>query len=128
MEEEVIIEESKKEDIKCCNHNKNTKLGIVVGALTGTLYLMAIIAYLLIGFLAGIWHPSWLVFLAPIVISSFITSIGEKDANKFCYPVFVVIMYILFSSLYGLWHPLWVLFITIPLYYSFINLVRKARK
>lgn len=127
-EKEVIIEENKSEEKKCCAHKENTKLNIFVGALTGTLYLVAIIAYLLIGFLAGIWHPSWLVFLAPLVISSFISAIGNKSANRFNYPIFVVCVYILFSSLYGLWHPLWVLFITIPLYYSFINLIKKARQ
>ena len=128
MEEKVIIEDGKQTEDNCGANKENNKLSIVTSALTGTLYLVAIIAYLLVGFLAGIWHPTWLVFLAPIVISSVITAIGDRDANKFCYPVFVVIVYVLFSSLYGLWHPLWVLFITIPLYYSFVKLIRTVRK
>lgn len=73
-------------------------------------------------------HPTWVVLLAPIVISSLVMAIGKKKAQRFNYPLLVVIVYVLFGSLYGLWHPLWVLFITVPLYYSFIKLIKELRK
>lgn len=126
-EVEIEIDENKKEE-DVCNHNKPSKLEIVCGLLTGILFIFAIIAYLLIGFLLKVWHPTWVVFLAPIVISSLVMAIGKKKAKKFNYPLFVVMIYILFSSLYGLWHPLWVLFITVPLYYSFIKLIKELKK
>jgi len=116
------IVEEQKESVK-----KEKKIMIVSSSLTGILYLIAIIAYILIGYLANVWHPTWVVFLAPIIISSLVVAIWEKDANKFCYPVFVVAVYILFSSLFGLWHPLWVVFITIPLYYSLLNSKNKLK-
>lgn len=122
-EKEEII----KEDV-CEKAKQNSKLAIITSGLTSILYLVSIIAYLLIGFLAGVWHPTWVIFFAPIVISSLVLAIGKKNAKKFCYPVFVVAVYVLFGSLFGLWHPLWVLFITIPLYYSLISFVRKLKK
>lgn len=129
MKTEVEIEiddEQNKEEF--CEHRKPTKLEIVSGLVAGILFIVAIIAYLLIGFLTSMWHPTWVVFFAPVIISSLIVAIGKKKAKKFSYPLLVVAIYVLFSSLYGLWHPLWVLFITIPLYYSFIKLIKELRK
>ena len=75
-EVEIDIDEDEiKENI--CGHEKPTKLEIICGLLTGTLFIVAIITYLLIGFLAGAWHPAWVVFLAPIVISSLVIEAGK---------------------------------------------------
>ena len=128
MKAEVEIEVE--EEAKDCDskHQKPTKLEIVCGLLTGILFCLAIITYLLVGFLVGVWHPTWVVFLLPIVISSLVMAIGKKSAKKFNYPLLVVFVYVLFSSLFGLWHPLWVLFITIPLYYSFIKFFKELNK
>lgn len=128
MSKEEIVEEKidGKDFVK--NIKENSRLVVITSGLTSMLYLVSIIAYLLIGFLANIWHPTWVIFFAPIIISSLVLAIGKKNAKKFCYPVFVVAVYVLFGSLFTLWHPLWVLFITIPLYYSFISFVRKLKK
>ena len=121
METEVEINEN-----SACEH-KTTKFDAVCGLVTCTLFLLATIAYLLVGFLLGIWHPTWVVFMAPIVISSLIVAIGKKNASDFNYPVFVVMIYVLFGFLYNLWHPLWVVFITIPMYYSFIKFIKEIK-
>ena len=128
MKTEVEIDvktQDKTENV--CKHEKPTKLEIICGLLSGILFLIAIIAYLLIGFLTNIWHPTWIMFFAPIVISSLVMAIGKKKAKKFNYPFFIVMIYVLFSSLFNLWHPLWVLFITIPLYYSFLKLIKELK-
>ena len=127
MKTEVEIDEDEIKE-NACEHRKPTKLEIVCGLLTGILFIVAIIAYLLIGFLLNAWHPTWVIFFAPIVISSLVMAIGKKKAKKFNYPLFVVMIYVLFSSLFGLWHPLWVLFITVPLYYSFIKFIKELKK
>ena len=128
-EVEIEIEDKERdEDEDFEEHRKPSKLEIVGGLVAGTLFIVAIIAYLLVGFLIGMWHPTWVMFFAPIVISSLIVAIGKKKPYDFNYPLLVVAMYVLFSSLFGLWHPLWVLFITIPLYYSFIKLIKEIRK
>ena len=128
MEEEIFIKEEKEEKNIFQKVKQTSKLAVITSGLTSILYLVSIIAYLLIGFLTGVWHPTWVIFFAPIIISSFVLAIGKKNAKKFCYPVFVVAVYVLFGSLFTLWHPLWVLFITIPLYYSLISFARKLKK
>ena len=115
--EEKFVEEQKEVD----DSRASKKLIIITSSLTGGLCFLSIIAYLLIGFLMHIWHPSWVIFFAPIIISSLVVAIGEKNAKAFCFPVLVVAVYVLFSSLYGLWHPLWVLFLTIPAYYALFS-------
>ena len=96
----------------------------IVGGITGALFLLATIAFLLVGFLTGIWHPTWALFLIPIVIESIIKAVLRKSPVKFAYPVLVVIIFIVFGSIYGIWHPLWVIFITIPVFYSIANLFK----
>ena len=114
---------------KCCEDKRNNrKLNLIATGVAILLYFVAIIAFLLIGFFTDIWHPTWLVFLAPIFISSIITAIGYKNANYFNYPILVVGSYILFGTLFDIWHPLWVLFITIPLYYMTIDFITKICK
>lgn len=126
MEEKEIFVEEKEEIVN--KVKKHSRLMVITSGLTSILYLVSIIAYLLIGFLTGVWHPTWVIFFAPIIISSLVLAIGKKNAKKFCYPVFVVAVYVLFGSLFTLWHPLWVLFITIPLYYSLISFVEKLKR
>ena len=125
METEVEIDEV--DDNKTCENRKPTKFETICGLLTIILLVLATIAYLLVGFLLDIWHPSWIIFGAPIVISSLIVAIGKKKASDFNYPVFVVMIYVLFGSLYNLWHPLWVVFITIPIYYLLIKFVKELK-
>lgn len=101
------------------------KQRIVVGSVTGSLYLLATIAFLLIGFLAHVWNPTWLVFFVPIIIDSLIRAIIKGNPSTFNYPVFVTAMFLLFGTLYGIWHPLWVIFLTIPAYYSIVGIFKR---
>ncbi len=105
----------------CCTREVHRKSVIVVSSVTGALYLLATVAFLLIGFLTHVWHPTWVLFLAPIVIGSLISAIQHKNANRFNYPVFMVVLFMIFGTLFNIWHPLWVLFVTIPAYYAIIN-------
>lgn len=47
---------------------------------TGIVALVCIIAFILIGFLAGIWHPTWLIFFA-VPISGVIVKMFAKGAD-----------------------------------------------
>ena len=112
-------EKMQKDD--CCTREVHRKSVIVVSSVTGALYLLATVAFLLIGFLTHVWHPTWVLFLAPIVIGSLISAIQHKNANRFNYPVFMVVLFMVFGTLFDIWHPLWILFVTIPAYYAIIN-------
>ncbi len=59
----------------------------IMGGIAGTLALVTVLAYLLCGFLGGLWHPMWLLFvgfgvlcgISAIVIDAVI---GVTDTQK----------------------------------------------
>lgn len=85
-----------------------------------------IIAYVIIGLVTNIWHPTWLmVFLIPIFFPILHWYNRQRTARtffrKFPYPVLVSGVFLLLGFQLGLWHPAWVLFLTIPLYYTVVR-------
>jgi len=48
---------------------------------TGLVALLAVIAYMILGFAFGLWHPGWLVFMA-IPISATITRLVTGQDNN----------------------------------------------
>lgn len=94
--------------------------------------LVVVIVYLCIGFLAGVWHPTWLLFLLIPAYYMLVWSIGEKGKGgstrevlqRFPFPVIIVIAYLVMGFAFRLWHPGWLIFLLIPLYYSLIPLIK----
>lgn len=95
----------------------------VARALTGSVTgLLAVIAYLLCGFLipnhyVG-WGICWLVFFLVPLASSLVEALYHHKICNFAFPVLVTGVYVLLGMLYGWWHPEWVMFLAIPVYYS----------
>ena len=91
--------------------------------------IIATIAYLLFGSfnVCGGWAYGWIVFLTIPIYYTLIEAIQKRDANIFCYPVFVVIVFLIMGFVWGLWHPGWIVFLTIPLYYGIINAIKARR-
>lgn len=88
--------------------------------------LIITVIYFIISPIWNIWHPAWLLFLLIPVITSVFSAIKHRNANRFCFPVFVTALYLYIGFLHSAWHPWWVLFITIPLYYSVVSWIRRA--
>ena len=82
------------------------------------------VAYLAIGFLFNIWHPTWLLFLTIPIYYIMVTfnraQTFKKKAYIFPYPIIIVILYLAIGFDYHIWHPSWLLFWTIPIYYMTI--------
>ena len=125
--EEYDYDEDDDEKYENSKDPKIVRQRTIISAVTGALFLLATIAFLLIGFITSIWHPTWALFLIPIVIESVLKAVYRKSLAKFAYPVVMVIIFIVFGSIYGIWHPLWVVFITIPIFYSIANLFKKPK-
>lgn len=89
--------------------------------------LIAIVIYITIGFMYGLWHPGWLIFFLVPIISSAIHAIKEKRADYFAYPVLVVWIFLCSGLVKNIWHPTWVLFLTIPVYYEMIDFFRDRK-
>lgn len=76
-----------------------------------------ILLYLCLGFIWGLWHPGWIVFLmVPIVIG-----VLKKGLRGFPYPVFIAAVYLCLGCIWGFWHPGWLVFLTIPIYYTILS-------
>lgn len=50
---------------------EKSKISIILDAVCGTLMLVCIMSYLLIGVIKNIWHPTWII----IVIGAFICAL-----------------------------------------------------
>jgi len=86
---------------------------------------LATIAFLTIGFLTGVWHPTWVVFFSILIIPDLLS----RRAIFKLYPIVVIATYLALGITLGIWHPLWVIFLTIPVYYIFFgNLIHRHEK
>ena len=97
-------------------HNKKST---VASSVVGLVALLAVVTFLLIGFLTHVWSPTWLVFLA-IPIVSIITDLLTKKKGLVSVltgvvSLLAVIAFLLMGFLWGLWHPGWVVFFAIPI-------------
>ncbi|MBO7086093.1 MAG: hypothetical protein J6W25_03155 [Bacilli bacterium] len=96
---------------------KKSKWHVVKGKIIAITPLVALATFLLIGFLADTWHPTWLVFLAcpfvPIFLSLF--DGGKKEKIVAFVSVVISVAYLLVGFLAHIWHPTWVAFLLIPI-------------
>ena len=75
---------------------------------------IALIAFMLLGFLGGLWHPGWLVFLF-IPIAGILGNVNRKEKFVALSPFIALITFIFLGVAYNLWHPAWLIFLIIPI-------------
>jgi transcriptional regulator with XRE-family HTH domain len=87
------------------------------------------IAYVIIGIIFDIWHPTWLMFLGIPIYYCFVsmfTSKGLKAKFKnFPIPLLCAAAFLILGFCFGLWHPGWAVFLIIPVYYTLANIFRQ---
>jgi len=112
------------DDVKigCGRHGfKPTRYEIVKSAVTGSITLLFVIAFLLLGFLmpgAIGWKTGWILFLLIPVVSSVFSMIRRKRITAFNLPCLVAAVFLLLGMGFGMWHPYWIIFLSIPVFYS----------
>ncbi len=75
--------------------------------------LWVTVAYLILGFVFGMWHPGWIIFLT---IPLFYLPDSQRTPIRLLgNPVMVTIIYLLLGTVCNLWHPGWLIFLLIPL-------------
>lgn len=73
--------------------------------------LLMVVLYLVLGFIFGLWHPGWLVFLTiPLHYLEF----GSMKA-RLVHPVSITLIYLVLGCFFDLWHPGWMIFLAIPI-------------
>jgi len=91
--------------------------------------LIIVAAYLLLGFLFGLWHPGWMLFFAiPIYYQLTAMAAAQtlrKRLNLFPMALLCVVLYLLLGFFLDLWHPGWVVFLLIPVYHVLVSTVFK---
>jgi len=107
-----------------------SKFLTLIQALEGGLFLLALVAYIVMGIFwtdqtMG-WKMGWLVFFLPIIIISLIDAIVTRKIHHFAYPIAVTFTYLLLGFLGGYlgfngWGVYWFLFITIPAFYAIVS-------
>ncbi len=116
--------------VKYKDFKKIDKASAIIGAIEGGLFLLALVAYLLMGSLANMWHNGWVVFFAPEIICSIARAIRKKSANQVNMPfiaafTFFFVCMVAPGMSANLWHPMWVVFLSIPVYYVFVSVINK---
>ena len=96
---------------------KKSKWHVVKGKIIAITPIIALAAFLLIGFLSGAWHPGWLVFLAIPIVPTFLSLFdgGNKERIIAVVSTIITIAYVLVGVLAHIWHPTWVVFFLIPI-------------
>jgi hypothetical protein len=86
-------------------------------------------AYLLLGFLCGLWHPGWMLFFAiPVYYQLTAMAAAQtlrKRLNLFPMALLCVVFYLLLGFFLDLWHPGWIVFLLIPVYHTLVSTVFK---
>ena len=110
---------------------KHKKSIAVLGAIEGGLMILAVAAFMLLGFLLNMWYNAWIVFFIPEIACSVARAIICKNPHKFNMPflscfVFFFVCMVLPGLEANLWHIMWVVFLAIPIYYITISCIDKA--
>ena len=75
----IVYGKSEKEKVKESKEPKN----VVLKGVTEIISIAGVIAYLLVSFLTGAWHITWIIFIAIGLVNAIVKLIfGIKDDNK----------------------------------------------
>ncbi len=80
--------------------------------------VLATIIFLLMGFVWGLWHPGWIVFLTIPLFYWIVNAIRFRTVS---YTLIVAIIYVAMGLIWGIWHPGWIIFLAIPIIHWFVG-------
>ena len=134
--DKVII---KDHHVTCCDkdghivkkHPCLDKFTKVLNVVEGGLGLLALVAYILLGSLLGMWYNMWVLIFVPEIVCSVIRAIHYRNASKFNMPFTAVFAFFFVCMVIpgleaNLWHPMWVVFLAIPIYYMIVSAIRRT--
>ena len=121
-------EEDDDDDDDRSNDPRRRKFALVEAIVGGCLMLLALSAYLVLGYVLNMWGSMWVLFIWAVALSTIPTAVYHKSFTRFLYPVFITAVYLTASMFTGLWHPLWILFLTVPIFYAIFGSIDKYNK
>ncbi|MDO4568423.1 MAG: hypothetical protein Q4B99_05615, partial [Clostridia bacterium] len=94
--------------------------------------LVTVIAYVAIGLITQLWHPTWLIFLAIPAVYCIVLAMpkrtGEARWRRFPIWAFALAGFLFAGLQYGQWVWCWALLLAIPAYYTLISVIYGSRK
>lgn len=135
--DKVIIDPSPSDENKADDAPVKRRRPSLHGALGKKLFkfpypIVVAIVYVLIGILAKVWHPTWILFLTIAVYYHFAGACFAKSKKGFMLalpvPEIIVILFLILGFCGSLWHPAWILFLLIPVYYWAVAMYVKVPK
>ncbi len=97
-------------------NTKRKKSSVIKNRITGATPLIVTLAYLSIGFIWGVWHPTWLLFLLIPIVPIVLYGIGKGKGAVVSLTTFATIAaFFILGFGWGLWHPGWLIFLLIPI-------------
>lgn len=87
------------------------------------IYPIAGLAYLVMGFYWGLWHPGWVIFIAAWVVDDIFSNKKKRRINVPIYGI-AVLVYLLMGFYADLWHPGWIIFIVAGIISSSVKRVK----
>ncbi len=97
------------ENDKAYNHNKNKIVALMP--------FISVIIFFILGFVGGLWHPGWLVFLLIPMTAIIVNAFNRRflEGLVALSPFIATISYLGIGFLTGIWHPTWLIFLIIPI-------------
>ena len=111
-------------------HRKQDPVMAIIGAFEGLLFTLAVVAYILLGALMGLWYNAWVVFFIPEILASLARAIRKKNAQHFNMAFVSLFAFFFVCMVYpgldaNLWHPMWAVFFAIPVYHTSVEAIHK---
>lgn len=124
MAEEIKTEILTKEETEVKFNNPKRK---TIFKCDGLLFLLALIAFLLLGTIGGYWSWGWLTFFVGWIIASIFEVINSRRISYFNFPILALTIYLFLGLVTpGIWHPTWIIFIGIPVFYIIAGAIDRA--
>lgn len=123
--DELISSKEEKGNTNMNEESKKTKLMKIKDYVLVALLSIVTIIYLILGFTLSLWHPGWLLYFLPVIITSILDVIDKKSVSEFAFPLLVAGIYLVLGFFWNLWHPGWVVFLLIPVFYIVCNFLKK---
>ncbi len=102
--------------------------GVAKNMLKFPYIIIAAIVYIIIGYTAKIWHPTWLIFLTIpayyLTTPAFFAPTKKKILMRLPAYYYIIMLYIFLGILFSLWAKTWILFLFIPVYYWVISILK----
>ena len=105
---------------------KEKRINVLVSSIFA---LLAVVGYLLVGFLVeGGWACGWPIFILIPFVASIVEFCFYKRLAVIAFPCLVAAIYCFVGMICGILHPTWAMFISIPAYYLIANGVDHATR